>query len=241
MTATRCTFDDNLVDSGGSAKGGAVSASAGSGTFVMCSFQGNTANGRSASGGAIDGFDALTVVQTDFTANASTGDAAFGGAIHTGGTLVVAFSDFSDNHAEVRGEGGAIDATGPTTIVSSTFRDNVAKTGPIGGGGGAVTVRGDATIVSSLFFGNQATLLANRVPSAKGGALWVTGSGNARVLSSAFNQNVSVESGAIAIDAGASATIISSILWGDLPRELDNTGKLVVSHSIVQGGAGDTP
>ncbi len=138
-TFERCTFTNNVMNSGGTAtnRGGAVRVRRSNVAFTDCTFTGNSSNNNR--GGAL-WFEALssgstaartgTITNCTFTNNTTTGTGfQEGGAIGAAGrvSLVITNSQFIGNTAATRG--GAIDgefAEG-LTIRNTTFRDGGSR------------------------------------------------------------------------------------------------------------------
>ena len=117
-------------------------------TITASTFFNNYANNNSTSGGAICNGGTLTITGTTFNTNSSQGNnAGYGGAIYTyAGTLSVANSTFYLNSATT--SGGAIYSAGGTVQISnSTFGINAEN---IGGGGALANVGSTVLIQNSI-------------------------------------------------------------------------------------------
>lgn len=117
-------------------------------TITASTFFNNYANNNSTSGGAICNGGTLKIAGTTFNTNSSQGNnAGYGGAIYTyAGTLSVTNSTFYLNSATT--SGGAIYSAGGTVQISnSTFGINAEN---IGGGGALANVGSTVLIQNSI-------------------------------------------------------------------------------------------
>jgi len=149
LTVNKSNFYVNTALSGGAIlnKGMAI--------ISNTTFSGNSPYffGRSASCGAIDNRNAMTITASAFYDNYANNNFTSGGAICNGGTLTIANSTFSTNSSQGNngGSGGAIYTyAGTLTVTNSTFSQNSATTS-----GGAIYSQGGTVQISNSTFGNN--------------------------------------------------------------------------------------
>lgn len=119
--------------------------------------------------------------------------------------------------------GGAILITScKANIVNCRFSDNQASWG-----GGIYAQNGTLSLQNSEFRGNRADW---------GGAIY--GDSVVVVVNCTFVENTaSLSGGALAISSNGNGSVINSILWKDVPQEIDDSGGTIeVAYSIIQGG-----
>lgn len=166
-------------------------------------------------GGAVfaDGAGPLSFDGSSFDENA----ASDGGALHVGAgstaSLDVTNSTFTRNTATgaaaPTGNGGAVSFHGAlVTLGTSTLLDNEA----LAGQGGAVYASGDARVVNCVVARNGAV---------DGAALAESASGALELLNVTVSANEGGRGAALAVEDGASIRIVNSILWGDIPAEIE--------------------
>jgi hypothetical protein len=205
-TITDCTFSGNSATSlDGYLKdfcgGGVIFAAFETLAVSDCTFSGNSTGGSGLelSGGGAIGTFSTTATVTDCTFSGNTASAADGffdgggGIYNRLGTLTVNNSSFSENSASsVDGGGGAIHSEHATlSITGTTFRDNLADGTGDGysagaGGAGVYSFRDTATISNCGFMDNFATVSGF---ISGGGATYIFGSTEARVLFCTFSGN----------------------------------------------------
>ena len=166
--------------------GGAISVARGTAlTLTDSTFKNNTSG---TNGGAIWLYTAATleVNECEFSGN-STG--TNGGAIYSYNTLSITNTEFANNTAA---SGGALYCSGTLSATNTTFASNVASKY-----GGAIYASGDLTATNCDFTNNKAT-------TEHGGAIYITGAVELRVIGGTMRGNETVASkggGAIAVYA----------------------------------------
>lgn len=100
-------------------------------------------------------------------------------------------------------------------------------------GGGIYSGNGDALLVMN------SALLRNRA-TANGGAMMIKT--HADVVGSTFwGNSANVDGGAVCVWHDASPIFLNSILWNDMPREIDaDRGSLYIDYSVIEGGYSGT-
>jgi hypothetical protein len=182
-TIRRCRFTANrsFVEFSGSRGGGMIVGSESHPVIEDCLFRENVADyvccdpPGQGSGGAISVSSGAQprILRTTFEINGAAGfEGGFGGAIHVSGSAFAFIEGctFRDNG----GNGGGVGSTGSITIKECTF------TGNSGYSGAAVGTNGGTCLVEkSLFYDNA--------PWGEGGTITVSGSGEIRNNTIAFN------------------------------------------------------
>lgn len=183
------------IDGGGATALFAVDTTNAVGDVSAVVFQNMTLTNASAATGAALGTQPgseVTLTAVDVTDNTTTGN---GGAILNQGTMTITDGTMSGNvaNSEVMGEGsgGAIFSSGTLTVTGTTFDANQANRA-----GGAVELRPGST---STFTNVTMTNNSNPTPNpGNGGALHITGNGNATVDGGTFTGNTAgAEGGAL--------------------------------------------
>ena len=197
-------------------------------TFIDCDFVYNSAQ---SGGGMLNSFATVTLERCSFVGNTAEGDGGGLSNLHNShGNLVDCV--FEGNGAGAIG-GGMNNLTSDPILVDCVFANNVAS-GPIGPGngvGGAIhTQYGSPQIVNSLFTNNSAAF---------GGAVTVE-EGHPAFINCTFSQNaatgLSPTAGAIWIAGIDTTTVTNSILWGNVPNEINASAAVNVTYSNVEGG-----
>lgn len=155
LTATDCSFSNNQTKLA-NMHGGAIFLASSSGTFIRCTFSGNTATGD---GGAITISDPSPqqISFLDCTlSNNSAGN--IGGGIYRSGSMsvfVIRNSTMSSNTASSYGGGiGWSSSNGTLTILNSTITNNTSNVAAGGGGVSIESGTGNLSIESSIISGN---------------------------------------------------------------------------------------
>jgi hypothetical protein len=165
LTVINSTFTDNEavgVSTGyGYGAGGAINTTGSTAVLTHCTFDGNTASGRIADGGAIN-------TNASAAGTMAINDSSFIGnqAVASNGANDLTYPDGGE------ALGGAVANASPLTITNSAFTDNLAKGGDMGDnssdgvdgggfvgvatGGGVCNFFSSLTVTSSAFTGNQA-------------------------------------------------------------------------------------
>jgi predicted outer membrane repeat protein len=219
-TVDDCSFEGNDADDGG-------------GAYVLnyspeltgCVFEGNGAT--FGGGGLVTDDTAMQLTDCVFELNA----AEEGGAIKTAGSdqTSLEYCTFVDNTAY---NGGAVMGT-ECTLSSSGM---VASGNSAAGDGGAIMLGagGTALFNTAVFSGNHA--------NGFGGAIRATGENSLFDIRRAtfFGNTTGLASGgALSVGNNTVATVVNSVLWGDLPDEVGPVaGALEVDYCDVQGGYG---
>jgi hypothetical protein len=115
--------------------------------------------------------------------------------------------------------------SGPT-LINCSFSGNLAQWG----GGMCLWGFGRGTLMNCTFSGNTAE---------DGGAIVITKDSEATIWNCTLTGNQATDStaGGISCTGGCSATLFNSILWGDVPNEIDLLdSSITVAYSNVQGG-----
>ncbi len=156
-----------------------------------------------------------------------------GGLYNTSLYMTVRNCIFSDNSAASSG-GGIYNTSSSLTVENCEFTSN-ATTGSAstGLGGGLCNEGGSAIVTNCLFIGNDAL----GSPFGYGGGIANINS-SPTVMNCTFSDNSATSYAGGMFNWGSSApTITNSILWGDLPDEIGNSGgTATVTYSDVQGG-----
>ncbi len=224
--------------------GGALDCNGGSVTATGCLFDQNLSGDTAGALAARNGCN-VSLVACVFSANTTKQDqwSYSGGAIGMWGTdtnVEATRCRFIHNEAPT-GRGGAIylDSSAQLAVARSWFEDNTAEYG-----GGAICSNSNNTDFSVT----DSVLWKNRVTgSSSGGAIHLRGSSTGTIVNCTFLANV-VEGnnnragGVFARDYGTVATIINSILWGDIGPETVrwNSGVIEASYSDIQNQADNT-
>ena len=216
LSITGATFSSNSVTGGsegpgklGEGDGGAIE-SRGTLAIASSSFNGNSATGDSANGGAIDiAGGGLSVTKSTFSGNAATSDTSSesaGGGIHNSGTLLVTSSTFSGNSAAGGNNsyGGGIENAGSLSVTNSTFNGNSA-TGVNGSFGGAIADSG----VMSIFY-----VTADNNSAATGGGIAIV-SGAQSLADSIDSIYQNSQGGNVAVLAGSFASLGHNLFSDD--------------------------
>lgn len=231
-----------------------LSGSLGAATITGGTFGSNVA---ALEGGALwNGSGTMDVDGGTFMANIASGDAADdgGGALFNldGGTLTVANAMIDSNVADgVSGSGGGILNLGTLNVTDTTITDNVANRA----GGGIEHVNGVATLSGVTFTGNNAGVAPATAAPGNGGAMHISGTGNASVTGGTIMDNVAAleggglwnSSGEMTV-AGADADnrimISGNTASGDGADEgggglFNNGGTLTVTDAMIVGNTAD--
>lgn len=165
------TFNNNSVEAGEFAMGGAVYSTSGikniDGTFTNSYAKANTKN---ATGGAIY-TSAIDNVNGTFTNNTvEAKEYALGGAIYVYGGIKKVNGSFRNNNAistELNADGGAINASNINLIEDSTFANNSAIANGVDGEahGGAIYSGKINDIKNSVFLNNSSTFTGGAIYS----------------------------------------------------------------------------
>ncbi len=206
------TFQLNEAQ-GGTApgNGGAFHVSgSGNSTFTECIIQNNTAV---EGGGLWNGAGTMTIDGNAIDANTASGMAADqgGGALfNSGGTMAVINTTLTNNSANgVAGSGGAIlNDGGSLTVTTSLFDGNTAVRA-----GGAIednSLPGNLLTITDVDFENNATAAS----PGNGGALHITGAGDAIITGGTANNNTAAAEGG-AFWNGTGTMVIDDVDFAD--------------------------
>ena len=196
-----CVFDGNRAPSQG---GGGADHVGGSARYEGCTFRGNSGNGAGA-------LNAISGAEVELLRCALEGNTAatLGGAMRAGAA----------------GEPARV------TVVSSSFRANVAPTG------GAIHAAHPDTALSLtnvVFWGNEATETGAALSVANGSLATVA-------VTTAAGNRVTNAGGAVALRTGGRLSMTSSVLWGNTSSAADPTVAQLdgdasgVSYCAVEG------
>ena len=149
LTVNNTNFYSNTALSGGAI------LNIGTAIISNTTFIGNTPyfSGHSASCGAIDNRNTMTITTSTFDTNYANNNVTSGGALCNGGTMTITHSTFSNNQSQGNngGYGGAIfNYAGTLTVTNSTFSTNSAVTS-----GGAIYSQGGTVQISNSTFGTN--------------------------------------------------------------------------------------
>lgn len=261
LTVNYSTFEANRA----TRAGGAIEANGGSTTILGSSFTANKTGPEPGNGGAfhlsgagdvlitsstftdnlaVEGgavwnsaSGSTTVTDSLFTTNQATGveaDQGGGGLYNDGGTLIVADSTMERNSATgAAGSGGAIlNNGGRLEIETSVISGNSAERA----GGGIEANLGTTTIVSTVLDGNDAG-----ASPGNGGALHITGAGDATITTSDVVNNTAGAEGGGLWNGTATMTITDSRIEANeaLGAEADQGGGGVFNAGgtiMINGG-----
>lgn len=213
VTLTDVNLDSNSVASAPGNGGGLHVTGAGN---VIVS--GGTANGNiaSAEGGAFwNGAGTMTVTGTTINGNKANGklaDQGGAGFYNLSGNLIVSNVTISNNRADSgSASGGGIlnDVGGSLQVINSTLTGNHANRA----GGAIEDVSGNATMMkisSSVFANNNAG-----ASPGNGGAIHITGNGNAEILGGRFTNNSAASEGGAAWNGSGNMNIYGVVFSGN--------------------------
>ncbi len=133
----------------------------------------------------------------------------------------------TDSYPDDRGGGIYIAGSSPT-VKNCAFRDNTASDD----GGAMCNVQSSAMIANCTFSGN--------IAGDDGGAMY-NEQCNATVINCTFTGNEAGDVGGGICSVDSNMTVANCILWYDYPDEVnDVNGVIVVTHSDVEGGTGQS-
>jgi hypothetical protein len=154
--------------------------------------------------------------------------ATYGGAMYNSGSDVVISDCVLEENAAGPSGGGIYNYSSSPTIANCVFRGNAVAN--LGSGGAINNISSSPVVTSSVFAGNIATT---------GGGIYSNGGSPVITNCTFYNNSASdaTNTGGALFDANSAAvTVANSILWGDLPDEVDGDGTetLVVRYSDIQ-------
>jgi len=246
--------DCAIVDNAASHGGGAMST----GTFIGCMIQGNRAQARTGElgvGGGVNGAATLIDCTIDFNSGGFNGGGVFGGL--TGPGAVLQDCVVSRNLVRVALGGPYSSANGGGAYNAALTRclvwGNKAfapwySSGNVSGGGLAA-----GSAVECSIFDNVASTESPASHSSRGGgisgtaatrcriygnsAMYGAGASNSSLSSCTVYGNAASFSGGGLRVSGGSVTVVDSILWGNVPEQIQvASGSAAVSFSDVAGG-----
>jgi uncharacterized repeat protein (TIGR01451 family) len=218
----------NLVFSGSaaSAYGGGMYNYKGASSFSAVNFVGNQANGGR--GGGLFNYQSSAMLErVAFVDNRANGGQ--GGGMHNyQGSLVIRQALFEANQAALGLGGGMNNESSSPLLVNVTFRANLADHG-----GGLTNEASSPTLVNVLFSGNRAV--------ENGGGMNSHTNSSPLLINTTFSGNAGKDGGGL-YNYQSSATLVNCLLWGDIPREIQNAffSTTTVTYSNIQGGYSGT-
>jgi len=242
-----CTFQNNIAQASGSAKGGGAvyigtSVNTEGATFTNCTFLGNTVNKSSsgARGGAIHasvnpGF--LTITGSVFSEN----EAEYGGAVYQNcgnytnrlsSDIIISNSSFEQNDALY---GGAVFNDGHNTLLTNCIIRGNGSTQQSGGYYSRYA-SSESKIINTLISGNRSALHG-------GGAYF--NSDSTGIINTTISGNFAGErGGGVSMINGSKIGIKNSVLWGNTGPEgnqlwLCSNCIADIDHSLYNNGAGE--
>lgn len=214
------TFTGNQAD-----YGGALSAWKATVSVEASTFTGNEAIAQA--GGAIWFGQSELQIDDSVFENGKAGTS--GGAIHgDDGKLSVKTSKFTENSSGTQG-GAVTKLAGSAEFSGCWFGGN--KTGTFGGAL-AMGMGASVSLQTSAFFSNSAP---------NGGAIEAGSAGLLSLLNCTLAGNTAENAGGAVVNA-EELSIVNSILWANLPNEIDNSGgkSLAVTYTAISGGHAGT-
>jgi hypothetical protein len=208
-------------------------------------------DGVAESGGAIyvGSGQSLSLTNVTLTGNTATGDDADmgGGALaNDGGNVTIDDSTIVGNIANgASGSGGGILNLGTLTVSGGEISDNTANRA---GGGIEATAGSSTTLTDVLMELNVAGPDGSAAPG-NGGALHISGDGNADISGGTIRDNTAVREGGGLWNNTGTMTVDGTILTGNVASGdaaddgggaiFNNGGTLTVSNATISGNAAD--
>lgn len=144
-----------------------------------------------------------------------------------GFTITRGRADHENDLSPHRGGGGLYNDSEPMTVANCIFVDNHARRM----GGAIANVESRATVSNCIFANNTSGSVGGAVDNYKSTTTFVN---------CTFYGNEAASAGGALRSYSSNVEIYNSILWNDLPEELDNTTTaLVVKYNDIDGGYPD--
>lgn len=219
------TIKNGVANRGGAIHWGYTSANL---TIEDCIFRNNYNSAIWTS--ALKDDSTVTIIDCDFISNEGAVLSTNGGGAVTlanGGNAVITDCGFYDNTSTFRA--GAIRILGNTT---TDFKNCIFTGNTTNHDAGAISFEyGINRLVNCIFAGNRA--------GGRGGAIYtshISTPSSLTIINSTLIGNKAHTGGAIWHSADSSPIITNSILWKNMPDEIDGNGDPTVNYSYIQGG-----
>ncbi|MCD4781549.1 MAG: right-handed parallel beta-helix repeat-containing protein, partial [Candidatus Omnitrophica bacterium] len=221
-TLTNCTFSGNSANN----LGGGMFNYSSSPTLTNCIFSGNLAH--SGGGMANDENSSPTLTNCTFSGNSASRGGGMFNYNYSSPTLTNC--TFNGNSAAYAGGGMSNESYSSPTLTNCTFNGNSSWYD--NGGGMSNKYNANPTVTNCTFSGN----------SADDGGSGMSNRGSSSILTNCtFSNNTASSGGGLYNWDGSNVTVTNSILWGNFPQEIYNSGSsLNIRFSNIRGGYGGT-